>query len=60
MIKTISKLMLLIGVLLLGSANSRAQREGFIPVEGSNLRSNLDLAVKAATARWGEAEGGEP
>ncbi|HTF37467.1 MAG TPA: HEAT repeat domain-containing protein [Blastocatellia bacterium] len=51
MIKTISKLMLLIGVVLLGSANSSAQRDGFIPVEGTNLRSKLDLAVRQGRAK---------
>src|SRR5580765_7105785 len=51
MIKTISKLMLLIGVVLLGSANSRAQRDGFITVDGTNLRSKLDLAVRQGRAK---------
>ena len=51
MIKTICRLMLLISVVLMGSANSRAQREGFIPTEGTNLRSKLDLAIRQGRAK---------
>ena len=46
MIKRISKLVLFLVLVFAGSASSRAQREGFIPVEGANLKSKLDLAVK--------------
>ena len=46
MLKTICRLALLIVLVLMASANSRAQREGFIPTEGANLRSRLDLAVR--------------
>lgn len=51
MIKTMSKLVLFIAVVLMSSANSRAQREGFIPTEGTNLRSRLDLAVRQGRAK---------
>ena len=46
MIKRISKVVLFLVLVFAGSASSRAQREGFIPVEGANLKSKLDLAVK--------------
>src|SRR6185436_9448865 len=46
MIKRISKLVLFLVLVFAGSASSRAQREGFIPVEGTNLKSKLDLAVR--------------
>jgi len=42
---------LLVGMVLMGSSSSRAQREGFIPVEGSNLTSKLDLAVRQGRAK---------
>lgn len=51
MFKTICRLALLIVVMLMASANSRAQREGFIPTEGTNLRSKLDLAVRQGRAK---------
>lgn len=51
MLKTICMLTLLIGMLLMSSASSRAQREGFIPVEGTNLRSKIDLAVRQGRAK---------
>ncbi|MEK6324872.1 MAG: HEAT repeat domain-containing protein [Acidobacteriota bacterium] len=51
MLKTICMLSLLIGLVLMGSGSSRAQREGFIPVEGTNLRSKLDLAVRQGRAK---------
>ena len=51
MFKTICMLTLLIGIVLMGSDNTRAQREGFIPVEGTNLRSKLDLAVRQGRAK---------
>ena len=46
MFKTTSRLALFIVILLSTSSNSRAQREGFIPAEGANLRSKLDFAVR--------------
>ena len=51
MIKTMSKLMLFIAIVLASSANSRAQREGFMPVDGPNMRSKLDLAVRQGRAK---------
>lgn len=51
MFKTICRLALLIVVVLMASANSRAQREGFIPTEGTNLRSKLDLAIRQGRAK---------
>lgn len=51
MLKTICMLTLLIGTVLMSSGSSRAQREGFIPVEGTNLRSKIDLAVRQGRAR---------
>jgi hypothetical protein len=51
MIKRISSLVLFIAIVLASSANSRAQREGFIPVDGANLRSKLDLAVREGRAK---------
>jgi HEAT repeat protein len=51
MSKTICRLALLIVVVLMASANSRAQREGFIPTEGTNLRSKLDLGVGQGRAK---------
>src|SRR2546427_11626559 len=51
MFKTICMLTLLIGMVLMGSGSSRAQREGFIPVEGTNLRSKLDLALRQGRAK---------
>ncbi len=51
MFKTICKLGLLAAVVLMGSAISSAQREGFIPVEGTSLRSRLDLAVRQGRAK---------
>lgn len=51
MIKTVSKLVLFIAIVLAGSANSSAQRDGFIPVDGTNLRSKLDLAVRQGRAK---------
>jgi len=46
MIKTISRLMLLSALVLLSSASSRAQRQGFIPVDGPDLRTRMDLAIR--------------
>lgn len=51
MLKTICMLTMLIAIVLMGSGDSRAQREGFIPVEGTNLRSKLDLAVRQGRAK---------
>src|SRR6267378_4117569 len=51
MLKTICMLTLLIGMVLMGAGNSRAQREGFIPVEGTNLMSKMDLAVRQGRAK---------
>src|SRR5882672_4836961 len=51
MFKTICMLTLLIGIVLMGSDNTRAQREGFIPVEGTNLKSKIDLAVRQGRAK---------
>jgi HEAT repeats len=51
MLKTICMLTLLVGLVLMSSGNSRAQREGFIPIEGTNLRSKLDLAVRQGRAK---------
>ena len=51
MIKRTPKLVILIAILLASSANSPAQREGFVPVDGPNLRSKLDTAVRQARAR---------
>jgi HEAT repeat protein len=51
MFKTICMLTSLIGMVLMGTGNSRAQREGFIPVEGTNLRSKIDLAVRQGRAK---------
>jgi HEAT repeat protein len=46
MIKTTFKLLLSVAIVLASSANSHAQREGFISVEGTTLRSKLDLAER--------------
>lgn len=51
MIKTTSRLMLLSALVLLSSANSRAQRQGFIPVDGPDLRTRLDLAIRQGRAK---------
>jgi HEAT repeat protein len=51
MFKTICMLTLLIAMVLMGTGNSRAQREGFIPVEGTNLKSKIDLAVRQGRAK---------
>jgi len=51
MIKTISRLMLLSALVLLSSANSRAQRPGFIPVDGPDLRTRMDLAIRQGRAK---------
>jgi HEAT repeat protein len=51
MIKKMSRLVIFIAIVLASSANSRAQREGFMPVEGANLRSKLDLAVRQGRAK---------
>src|SRR5881396_1146058 len=51
MFKTTCMLTLLIGMVLMGSGSTRAQREGFIPVEGTNLSSKLDLAVRQGRAK---------
>jgi hypothetical protein len=51
MIKTMSKLILFIAIVLASSANSRAQREGFMSVDGPNLKSKLDLAVRQGRAK---------
>src|SRR5260370_20203708 len=51
MLKTICMLTLLIAMVLMGSGNSRAQREGFIAVEGTSLRSKMNLAVRQGRAR---------
>ena len=49
--KTICMLVSFVGVVLMASGNSRAQRDGFIPVEGTNLRSKLDLAIRQGRAK---------
>ena len=51
MIKWMSKLVLLVVLVLASTANSQTQREGFMPVEGANLRSKLDLAVRQGRAK---------
>jgi HEAT repeat protein len=45
------KLAFLIIVVLSATATSRAQREGFIPTEGANLRSRLEFAVRQGRAK---------
>ena len=51
MIKTISRLMLLSALVLVSSTNSRAQRQGFIPVDGPDLRTRMDLAIRQGRAK---------
>ena len=51
MIKSISKLVILIAIVLASSANSPAQREGFLAVDGPNLRSKLDNALRQGRGR---------
>ena len=51
MIKTMTRLVLLIALALTSSANSLAQREGFIPIDGTNLKSKIDLAVRQGRAK---------
>ena len=51
MFKTICMLTLLIALVLMGTGSTRAQREGFIPVEGTNLKAKLDLAVRQGRAK---------
>jgi len=51
MIKNICRLSVMIAVVLAGATSSRAQREGFIPVEGTNLRSKLEAAIRLGRAK---------
>jgi HEAT repeat protein len=51
MIKTLSRLMLLSALVLLSSVNSRAQRQGFLPVDGPDFRTRLDLAIRQGRAK---------
>ena len=51
MIKRMKRLVLFIALALMSSSNSLAQREGFIPVEGANLKSKIELAVRQGRAR---------
>ena len=51
MIKSMKRLVLFIALALMSSSNSLAQREGFIPVEGANLKSKIELAVRQGRAR---------
>jgi len=51
MIKTIIRLIVLSALVLVSSGDSRAQRQGFIPVDGTDLRSRLDLAIRQGRAK---------
>lgn len=51
MIKTTSRLMLLSALMLVSTANTRAQRQGFIPVDGPDFRTRLDLAIRQGRAK---------
>ena len=51
MLKKICMFTLLMAMVLMGSGNTRAQREGFIPIEGTTLKSKLDLAVRQGRAK---------
>ena len=51
MIKTLSNLSLFIAVVLTGGHSSQAQRQGFIPIEGTSLRAKQDIAIRQGRAR---------
>jgi HEAT repeat protein len=51
MIKAIFRLIVLSALVLVSSGDSRAQRQGFIPVDGTDLRSRLDLAIRQGRAK---------
>jgi HEAT repeat protein len=51
MIKTTFTILLFVAIVLMSSGNSRAQRDGFISVEGTTLSSKLDSAVRQARAK---------
>jgi len=51
MIKAIFRLTVLSALLLASSGVSRAQRPGFIPVDGADLRSKVDLAIRQGRAK---------
>ena len=51
MFKQFCMLSLFIALVLMGSATTRAQREGFIAVEGTSLRSKIDNAIRQGRAK---------
>jgi hypothetical protein len=51
MIKTAFAILLFVTIVLMSSGNSRAQRDGFISVDGTTLSSKLDNAVRQARAK---------
>ncbi|HEX8183659.1 MAG TPA: hypothetical protein VF747_02875, partial [Blastocatellia bacterium] len=51
MIRRLSTFISLMAVMLTVTANSWAQREGFIPVEGASLKSKLDTATSQGRAK---------